>query len=153
MISQLKYNPINPLPESGNITVQSPSNIALVKYWGKKPIQIPTNPSISFTLSKCHTKTTISFEKSDVFSFEFKIEGEENIAFIPKIDSFDVPQGLAGNSAYIIKPRGAISCVKAAQSYGLWPNDALMCDQLIRRMGVTKIYYTDTQQVTSTTTQ
>ena len=88
MISQVKYNPINPLPESGNITVQSPSNIALVKYWGKKPIQIPTNPSISFTLSKCHTKTTISFEKSDIFSFEFKIEGKENIAFIPKIDSF-----------------------------------------------------------------
>jgi len=76
-----------------------------------------------------------------------------DIVKIPKIDSFDVPQGLAGNSAYIIKPRGAISCIKAAQSYGLWPNDALMCDQLIRRMGVTKIYYTDTQQVTSTTTQ
>jgi len=88
MISQLKYNPINPFPESGNITVQSPSNIALVKYWGKKPIQIPTNPSISFTLSKCHTKTTISFEKSDIFSFEFKIEGKENIDFIPKVDSF-----------------------------------------------------------------
>ena len=76
-----------------------------------------------------------------------------DIVKIPKIDSFDVPQGLAGNSAYIIKPRGAVSCIKAAQSYGLWPNDALMCDQLIRRMGVTKVYYTDTQKVVSTTTQ
>ena len=88
MLDQLKYQPIHSIPESGEITAKSPSNIALVKYWGKKPIQIPTNPSISFTLSKCHTKTSISFEKSDIFSFEFKIEGKENIAFIPKIDSF-----------------------------------------------------------------
>jgi len=86
-------------------------------------------------------------QKTEPFS------SSKDIVKIPKIDSFDVPQGLAGNSAYIIKPRGAVSCIKAAQSYGLWPNDALMCDQLIRRMGVTKVYYTDTQQVASTTTQ
>jgi len=86
-------------------------------------------------------------QKTEPFS------SSKDIVKIPKIDSFDVPQGLAGNSAYIIKPRGAVSCIKAAQSYGLWPNDALMCDQLIRRMGVTKVYYTDTQEVASTTTQ
>ncbi|NJK85011.1 MAG: hypothetical protein HC906_02565 [Bacteroidales bacterium] len=29
---------------------QCPSNIAIVKYWGKHEGQIPKNPSISFTL-------------------------------------------------------------------------------------------------------
>lgn len=89
----------------------------------------------------------------DILQTTNAFSSSKDIVPIPKIDTFDVPQGLAGNSAYIIKPRGAISCVKAAQSYGLWPNDALMCDQLIRRMGVTKTYYTDTQGTASTTSQ
>ena len=42
---------------------QSPSNIALVKYWGKHGNQLPMNPSISFTLSKSYTDTSIRFEK------------------------------------------------------------------------------------------
>jgi GR25 family glycosyltransferase involved in LPS biosynthesis len=71
---------------------------------------------------------------------------------VPTIDSFNIPQGLAGNSAYIIKPKGARMCVRAAQEHGLWPNDALMCKQLIPHMGVTKTYYTNTQQIVSTTT-
>ena len=43
----------------------SPSNIALVKYWGKNKDQTPKNSSISFTLSTCNTKTSIIFSKSD----------------------------------------------------------------------------------------
>ena len=74
------------------------------------------------------------------------------IVSVPTIDSFDIPQGLAGNSAYIIKPKGARMCIKAASEHGLWPNDALMCKQLIPHMGVTKAYYTNTQRVVSTTT-
>ena len=35
---------------NGIVKWNSPSNIALVKYWGKKDNQIPQNPSISFTL-------------------------------------------------------------------------------------------------------
>ena len=41
----------------GSVGFTSPSNIALVKYWGKKPHQIPANPSISFTLNNCKTET------------------------------------------------------------------------------------------------
>ena len=41
------------LPEKGSITSEAPSNIALVKYWGKRDIQIPENTSISFTLNSC----------------------------------------------------------------------------------------------------
>lgn len=45
------------------ISWQSPSNIALIKYWGKHGIQLPANPSLSFTLSECHTTTTLRWDK------------------------------------------------------------------------------------------
>jgi diphosphomevalonate decarboxylase len=36
-----------------------PSNIALIKYWGKKGDQLPQNPSLSFVLEQCHTHTQV----------------------------------------------------------------------------------------------
>ncbi|WP_179004659.1 diphosphomevalonate decarboxylase [Winogradskyella forsetii] len=77
--------------ENGTVKWESPSNIALVKYWGKKAHQIPENPSISFTLSDCKTITEISFAKRDLstsFSFEVYFEGKKNEAFKPKIQTF-----------------------------------------------------------------
>ncbi len=71
---------------------QSPSNIALVKYWGKREIQIPANPSISFTLDNCHTKTWVSIsekmEKEKEFSFEILLDGDPKPDFAPKIETF-----------------------------------------------------------------
>ena len=67
---------------------QSPSNIALVKYWGKKGFQIPGNPSLSITLSACHTNTKLYYKKhtSNTAVVERVLVGkEENSAFIPKI--------------------------------------------------------------------
>ena len=72
----------------GKVGWQSPSNIALVKYWGKKGKQIPQNPSISFTLSECRSETFIGFEKADHFGFRFFFEGKENPAFGTKIEKF-----------------------------------------------------------------
>ena len=71
---------------------------------------------------------------------------------VPNIDEMNVPQGLPGNSAYIIKPEGARRMIKLVEDYGLWPNDALMCKQLIPRIGCTQKYYTRVQGVRSTTT-
>lgn len=51
--------------EDGSFTWKAPSNIALVKYWGKRDLQIPENPSISFTLSNCFTETTLEFKKRE----------------------------------------------------------------------------------------
>lgn len=49
-----------------SVAWRSPSNIALVKYWGKENNQIPMNPSISFTLDKCATEMTIHvYEKNN----------------------------------------------------------------------------------------
>ena len=70
---------------------------------------------------------------------------------VPDIDEFNVPQGLAGNSAYIIKPNGAKNLIKASKDHGVWPNDALMCKQIIPNLGVTKTYFTRVQGLPSTT--
>jgi len=70
---------------------QTPSNIALVKYWGKSNPQIPKNASISFTLNNCHTITTIDFvkkEKSNEVAFNLFFEGKPKDEFKPKISEF-----------------------------------------------------------------
>jgi diphosphomevalonate decarboxylase len=77
--------------DSGNVTWQSPSNIALVKYWGKKQGQIPENPSISFTLNHCKTITTLTFSEKDnhsTFDFDVFLDGEKKDDFKPKIQTF-----------------------------------------------------------------
>jgi GR25 family glycosyltransferase involved in LPS biosynthesis len=77
--------------------------------------------------------------------------GESWIQPVPSVDEFNIPQGLAGNSAYIIKPDGAKDILSAAREHGLWPNDALMCKQLVPKLGVTKTYFTRVQGLPSTT--
>src|SRR5574344_218363 len=78
------------LPEDfhGGVKWQSPSNIAIVKYWGKRDNQLPRNPSISFTLSQCRTETSVFFEKSDRFSLDFRFDGKENVPFSERIKEF-----------------------------------------------------------------
>ena len=78
---------------SGESTWQSPSNIALVKYWGKKENQIPANPSISFTLDHCKSITTLKFSPKkendpNDFDFDFYFEGKAKEDFKPKIRKF-----------------------------------------------------------------
>ncbi len=79
------------------------------------------------------------------------IENEMPFQLVPWIDEMTVPQGLAGNSAYIIKPEGAKNMLKLVEHYGLWPNDAIMCRQLVSRLGVTRKFYTNVQGLASTT--
>lgn len=77
--------------EKGNFKWSAPSNIALVKYWGKKDNQIPANPSISFTLNNCKTITSLAFEKREPdgnFSFDLLFEGKPKEDFKPKIRKF-----------------------------------------------------------------
>jgi len=49
------------LPE-GKVRWKSPSNIALIKYWGKHGNQLPNNPSLSITLQKSLTDTEVIFK-------------------------------------------------------------------------------------------
>ena len=82
------YKSIVPDGFQGKVGWASPSNIALVKYWGKKGKQIPQNPSISFTLSECRSETFVTYEKAENFGFKFFFDGEENPAFGAKIEKF-----------------------------------------------------------------
>jgi len=85
----------------GSFTWKTPSNIALVKYWGKQEPQIPENASVSFTLDACFTLTTLEYSKSQTrhtelgsasqendFNFEIYFEGEKKDDFKPKIATF-----------------------------------------------------------------
>lgn len=75
---------------NNQIIKRSPSNIAIVKYWGKHGNQLPNNPSISFTLSNCFTETKVTYKEAnhDDISMEFYFEGKENPAFKSKIEKF-----------------------------------------------------------------
>jgi diphosphomevalonate decarboxylase len=76
---------------SGSFEWSAPSNIALVKYWGKKANQVPANPSVSFTLNSCKTITRLAFEKKENdgdFSFDLLFEGQPKESFRPKIEKF-----------------------------------------------------------------
>ena len=91
--------------DKASFTWQTPSNIALVKYWGKSNPQIPKNASISFTLNNCHTITTIEFERKQNLNsdknenlkqvqidksvdFDLFFEGKPKEEFKPKIAEF-----------------------------------------------------------------
>ncbi|MGB5943760.1 MAG: diphosphomevalonate decarboxylase [Leeuwenhoekiella sp.] len=71
---------------------ESPSNIALIKYWGKYGDQLPKNPSLSFTLAVSSTTTHLHIKKLEEpvsdFSFEVLLDGEPKPKFEPKIQQF-----------------------------------------------------------------
>lgn len=79
-------------PQNGSVIWEAPSNIALVKYWGKYGNQLPQNPSLSFTLSSCSTTTKLVYSErenhSDAFSFSFEFEGKKQASFHQKIEQF-----------------------------------------------------------------
>lgn len=90
--------------------------------------------------------------KSEQFYAEV-LKGTENIVPVPKIDNDQIPQGLAGNSAYYIKPAGAQKLLDLVREYGAWPNDAIMCRQLMpNQLGVLRSFCTKVQKIQSTTT-
>ncbi len=76
--------------EKGSVSARCASNIALIKYWGKRDIQIPMNPSISFTLNESYTQTTLKFEpkESDGWDVAVFLDGELKEDFVPKIIGF-----------------------------------------------------------------
>lgn len=76
----------------GKTCWSSPSNIALVKYWGKFADQLPCNPSLSFTLSHARTKMQLewrgrSFLRDLGSEVEFLFEGDRRPAFEKKIQN------------------------------------------------------------------
>ncbi len=89
---------INPRVEThhlmslGKVSVSAPSNIAIVKYWGKKGKQLPCNPSLSMTLENARSYFFLewrgrTFEKEGV-ELEYLFENEPKPAFEAKLKKF-----------------------------------------------------------------
>jgi diphosphomevalonate decarboxylase len=78
--------------EAGKVLWQSPSNLAIVKYWGKHGLQLPQNPSLSFTLANCFTQTLLEYtpkeEISNDISLEMYFHTERNEKFEAKTLAF-----------------------------------------------------------------
>lgn len=74
------------------INIESPSNIALIKYWGKFGKQLPCNPSLSFTLSKAKTELSIELAEKklndQIVDLDFYFEGKSNDKFKAKMEKF-----------------------------------------------------------------
>ncbi|MFN4300100.1 MAG: diphosphomevalonate decarboxylase [Thermaurantimonas sp.] len=71
----------------------APSNIAIVKYWGKFDHQIPANPSLSFTLTHSYTDTKLiviegKTTQGDDPTVEVYYDGIPKPEFQPKILKF-----------------------------------------------------------------
>jgi len=72
---------------------------------------------------------------------------------VPTVDDLTIPQGIAGNSAYLISPYNAAVVLNRIFKKGMWPNDALMCKQLFPTMIQQAFpYFTKVQGTASTTT-
>ena len=82
-------------------------------------------------------------------SIASKGKGVHNAPYVADVSR---PQGLAGNSAYIIKPFAAKQLLEKLKETGGWPNDALMCNQHFDWIKVLYPYVTGLQNVRSTTT-
>ncbi|KKQ34352.1 MAG: Diphosphomevalonate decarboxylase [Microgenomates group bacterium GW2011_GWA2_37_6] len=73
------------------VTAQAPSNIAFVKYWGRKneELRLPENGSISMNLSGLQTTTTVEFDdkfEEDEIIFNGKKENLENNRAVKHLD-------------------------------------------------------------------
>jgi len=80
------------MPEHTEFEWRAPSNIALIKYWGKHGLQLPSNASLSMTLSQSCTLTSVQFDRrsgsAGVPDFEFRFGGHHMPAFEPRIRLF-----------------------------------------------------------------
>ena len=89
---ELKADIQSPENKSGYNMIEwtSPSNIALIKYWGKKEVQLPRNASLSLTLSKSMSRTRVYYKKHDScdLAWKFLFEGKEKNSFNEKISHF-----------------------------------------------------------------
>ncbi len=60
------------------------------------------------------------------------------------------PDGLAGNSAYVISPGAASACLHSYETLGVWPNDATLCRQLVNGLMEVYPFVTEARQDQST---
>jgi len=77
------------LHSQGLVSWEAPANIALVKYWGKLGNQLPQNPSVSMTLSKSVTTTSVRWKVDDGDpKLSFLFEGQPHPKFEKRVKDY-----------------------------------------------------------------
>lgn len=90
-LREAKLNEPQIIDNSGTLEWQCPSNIALIKYWGKRTGQLPQNPSVSFTLKYAITKISVHYQFSSdniANNHEFIFSGKLNAEFQKRVREF-----------------------------------------------------------------
>jgi hypothetical protein len=78
-------------------------------------------------------------------------EGVFEKTWIRKPNERQIPDGLAGNSAYMIKPWSAQELIIKFYELGIWPNDATICKQIFPYLEEYYPFITKVNQTQSTT--
>lgn len=94
---------------------QCPSNIAIVKYWGKKHIQIPCNSSLSLTLNNSFTEVEVTLSDKTTMEpveLNYYFEGELNEKFGKRVADY-----LADNIEHFPYLRMCAATIKSTNSF------------------------------------
>lgn len=73
------------------ISWRCPSNIAFVKYWGKKENQIPCNASLSMTLNNSFTEVDLELfgkKSKEEIELDYFFEGNKNLLFEERLRKY-----------------------------------------------------------------
>ena len=79
---------LNAADFEGQAAWSAPSNIAIVKYWGKHGVQLPRNPSVSLTLSQALTRTRVFWRPGTGRLVAFSAEGEASPDFSDRVGAY-----------------------------------------------------------------
>lgn len=109
---------------------------------------------VSINSPKGATRNQLGFENGVVQ--QYRADPSKLLYNVPDVNVAQVdpplPQGLPGNSAYIIQPWAARKLLEKTIEIGLWPNDALICKEFFPWIKVLYPYVTGLQSIKSTTT-
>lgn len=102
------------------------------------------------------TRKAVTYNEKMVSAFEEHVKNQKNTQFAifpaPEVEKeSNIPQGIAGNSAYIISRKSAEHLLTLTEMMGIWPNVALMCKQLVPHLLQIYPYLTKVQGLESTT--
>ena len=85
------FVPLKIEAKKGKVAWQSPSNIAIVKYWGKHGNQLPNNPSLSLSLSKSVSLMEVEYDlnpERKALELDFLFEGKKEKNFELKVKTY-----------------------------------------------------------------
>jgi GR25 family glycosyltransferase involved in LPS biosynthesis len=113
-------------------------------------------PKIDFTGICQINDPTGATPRGGWWSQQMKNRGVDGVfekTWIRKPNERHIPDGLAGNSAYMVKPWAAQELINKYHELGVWPNDATICKQLFSYLEEYYPFITIVKQTKSTSVE